>query len=49
MSLTIDQAAFTRTLRKYAKVNKKTFREIVNKKALDLAFNAQRFTEAADP
>ena len=49
MSLTIDQAAFTRTLRKYAKVNKKTFREIVNKKALDLAFNAQRLTEAADP
>jgi hypothetical protein len=49
MSLTIDQAAFTRTLRRYAKVNKKTFREIVNKKALDLAFNAQRLTEAADP
>ena len=49
MSLTIDQAAFTRTLRKYAKVNKQTFREIVNKKALDLAFNAQRLTEAADP
>jgi len=49
MSLTINSAEFSRTLRRYAKVNKRSFREIVNKKALDLAFHALKATDAADP
>ena len=47
MSLTINSAAFTRQLRRYAKVNKRSFKDIVNAKALDMAFQALRHTDAA--
>lgn len=48
MSLTINQAAFTRQLRRYAKVNKRSFREIVNAKALDMAHHALKATDTAN-
>ena len=49
MSLTINQAAFRRELRQYARVNKRSFREIVNAKALDMAFHALKHTDSANP
>lgn len=47
MSLKINSAAFTQQLRRYAKVNKRSFKDIVNAKALDLAFQALKHTDAA--
>ena len=47
MSLRINQAAFRRQLRRYAKVNRRSFKEIVNAKALDMAFHALKHTDAA--
>ena len=49
MSLKINQAAFRRELRQYARVNKRSFREIVNAKALDMAFQSLKLTDAANP
>lgn len=49
MSLKINQAAFRRELRQYARVNKRSFREIVNAKALDMAFHALKHTDSANP
>ena len=49
MSLTINQAAFRRELRQYARVNKRSFREIVNAKALDMAFQSLKLTDSANP
>jgi|TARA_Y100000034_G_scaffold37265_1_gene45793 hypothetical protein len=49
MSLKINQAAFRRELRQYARVNKRSFREIVNAKALDMAFQSLKHTDSANP
>ncbi len=48
MSVKINQAAFSRQLRRYAKVNRRSFKEIVNAKALDMAFQALKHTDAAN-
>ena len=48
MSVKINSAAFTQQLRRYAKVNRRSFKEIVNAKALDMAFQALKYTDAAN-
>ena len=48
MSVKINSAAFTQQLRRYAKVNRRSFKEIVNAKALDMAFQALKHTDAAN-
>jgi len=48
MSVKINQAAFSRQLRRYAKVNRRSFKEIVNAKALDMAYQALKHTDAAN-
>lgn len=47
MTVKINSAAFTRQLRRYAKVNKRSFKDIVNAKALDMAYQALKHTDAA--
>ena len=48
MTIRINSAAFTQQLRRYAKVNRRSFKEIVNAKALDMAFQALKHTDAAN-
>lgn len=48
MTIKINSAAFTQQLRRYAKVNRRSFKEIVNAKALDMAFQALKHTDAAN-
>jgi|TARA_R110002096_G_scaffold270240_2_gene464132 hypothetical protein len=48
MSVKINSAAFTQQLRRYAKVNRRSFKEIVNAKALDMAYQALKHTDAAN-
>ena len=48
MSLKINQAALSQQLRRYAKVNRRSFKDIVNAKALDMAFQALKHTDAAN-
>jgi hypothetical protein len=47
MTIKINSAAFTRQLRRYAKVNRRSFKDIVNAKALDMAYQALKHTDAA--
>jgi len=48
MSVRINSAAFTQQLRRYAKVNRRSFKDIVNAKALDMAYQALKHTDAAN-
>lgn len=43
-----EMRKFRATLAKYAEVNKRTFKDIVNSKALDVAFKSLALTEKAD-